>query len=517
MKFSITPMSSMVRSSFKAALLCALFGASSACADIAATWNGTTGNWTDAARWNTNPVFPNNSAPAFYDAAISAGEVTLNQNITLNQLALGGGTLAGSFTLALAEGIAWSGGSLALTGGGRVTLGAGTASSVSGSPVFTSGRIVGGGGATFSIPSGATLAALNNASFFADIGNPSWTLNNAGTLISRATSGAGFTSIDAVCNNTGIVRVELAGGTAQTLSLAGGGTHSGGFDLAADTALEFGGRTILQGGVAITGGGMAFIAGEVLLAGNISASNLTIAIGTLNLGGQIATVAGSGLLVQDDGTLTGSGTLNAGLASYGTIAPGSGVGTLNVSGGATFGTEAQLAIEIVGASFDVLAISGSAALDGELLVSFPTGSTPAFGASFTILTATIARSGVFANAPADGGSLATVDGRGSFTIHYLPNAVVLDQFVRNANFVAPQIAREPGGGWRVSFTGKPAQTYAIQFTPRLLPADWQTLGTATADAQGRYFLIDVPPAGTAHRFYRSLGAVIASRSDEGRG
>ena len=473
-------------------------------ADIAATWNGTTGNWTDAARWNTNPDFPNNSAPNFYDATISAGAVTLNQNIAINQFALGGGALAGSFTLSLAEGIAWSGGSLALTGGGRVTFGAGTASSVSGSPVFASGRIVGGGSATFSIPSGATLTVLNNASFFADIASPSWTLNNVGTFIARATSGAGFTPMDAVFNNTGIVRVELAGGTSQTLSLAGGGTHSGGFDVATGTALEFGGRTILQGGVAITGGGTAFVAGEVRAAGNFGASNLAVAVGALNVGGNIVTVTGGGLLVLDDGALTGGGTLNGGLTTYGTIAPGNGIGTLNVAGNATFGPEAQLAIEISGTSFDVLAISGSAALGGELLVSFPTGSTPASGASFTILTATVGRSGTFANAPADGGSLATVDGRGSFTIHYLANAVMLDQFVRNPIFAEPQIAREPGGGWRTSFSGNPSRIYAIQFTPGLLPMDWQTLGTATADAQGRYFLIDLPPPGTARRFYRSV-------------
>ena len=54
--------------------------------------------------------------------------------------------------------------------------------------------------------------------------------------------------------------------------------------------------------------------------------------------------------------------LNAAFTTYGTIAPGSGIGTLSVTGNATFGPDAQLATEIGGASFDVLAVSGSAAL-----------------------------------------------------------------------------------------------------------------------------------------------------------
>jgi hypothetical protein len=133
-------------------------------ADIAATWNGTSGNWTDASRWSTAPVFPNNNAPNFYDAFVSVGTVALDQNIAINQLTLGG-ALTGSFTLTLAEGIAWNGGSIALTGGGRVQLGNGAASNVTGAASFTSGQIVGGGSATLNIPAGATLTALSDASF----------------------------------------------------------------------------------------------------------------------------------------------------------------------------------------------------------------------------------------------------------------------------------------------------------------------------------------------------------------
>ena len=70
--------------------------------------------------------------------------------------------------------------------------------------------------------------------------------------------------------------------------------------------------------------------------------------------------------------------------------------------------------------------------------------------------------------------------------------------------VASSIAPEPGGGNRISFIGNPGQTYTIQFTPSLAPVNWQFLATRTADATGRYSLVDIPPVGTPMRFYRSF-------------
>lgn len=65
------------------------------------------------------------------------------------------------------------------------------------------------------------------------------------------------------------------------------------------------------------------------------------------------------------------------------------------------------------------------------------------------------------------------------------------------------IVREPGGGYRVHFSGLPGRTYTVEFTPGLALPDWQPLGTAAADAQGRYSIADTPPAGTSTRFYRA--------------
>lgn len=67
-----------------------------------------------------------------------------------------------------------------------------------------------------------------------------------------------------------------------------------------------------------------------------------------------------------------------------------------------------------------------------------------------------------------------------------------------------RIAREPGGGYRITFIGNPGATYTIQFNPTLNPANWQLLGTRAADANGSYNIVDIPPANTPTRFYRSI-------------
>lgn len=66
------------------------------------------------------------------------------------------------------------------------------------------------------------------------------------------------------------------------------------------------------------------------------------------------------------------------------------------------------------------------------------------------------------------------------------------------------LEREPGGGYRATFAGVPGNTYTIEYSPGLQPADWKPLGTATADAQGRLYIVDQPPSGTAARFYRAV-------------
>lgn len=454
-----------------AAAVVAVFLATNASAVSVATWDGGNATWTDAAHWSTTPVFPNNNGGNLYDAVINGGAVALNQNITIDRFLLGGGSLEGtpalmSYTLAVLEGMQWTGGSirgsgfLALGNAGPTNITGAAAALVlsertidnSGPATFTTGTISGGSGATLNNLTGATFTMLGGANFFADIANPGYTINNAGTFTARSTNGAGFSTIDAVFNNSGTLRVENSGAS-HTLSLAGGGTLGNGIDLASQTSLELGGNTTLQSGLNITGAGTAIVAGSVVVSGSISGRNLGVAVGELNVGAQLVSVSASakqsggtirlgggtlrvngglGALLVDDGTLVGTGTLDASLNTQGITSPGAPLGTLSIANDATFGIDAHLTIEIGGTSaglFDLLAVGDATLLGGVLNVVLVNGFTPGASDTFTILTAPGGRSGFFSNALVDGARFPTSDGTGSFIIDYTPNSVVLMNFV----------------------------------------------------------------------------------------
>ena len=59
------------------------------------TWNGAEAPWNANAQW-TPTGFPNNGASNTFHAIINSGTPTLNLNITLDQLTLTGGTIAGA-------------------------------------------------------------------------------------------------------------------------------------------------------------------------------------------------------------------------------------------------------------------------------------------------------------------------------------------------------------------------------------------------------------------------------------
>lgn len=303
-------------------------------ADVTSTWNGTAGNWTDAARWSGG-VFPNNSAPNFYHAVINSGTVTLSQAVSINQITLGGGTLTGS---------------------GSITLAAGLVNTVTGTATIGGGTIFGGLGASIAVQPGATLTVLDGANFFAQVSSPSYTLSNAGTFTARNTAGPGFTTVDAVINNTGALRVENTA-TSHTLSLAAGGTLGGSVHLDTATSLELGGVFTIAAGTTFTGNGTVVVAGIATPGGAVTVPNLSVATGQLRLSGQ----------------------------------------TLTVANNATIGDFGTLAVEIrgIGALADRLVVGGTLATYGTLAVTLGGGFTPAVGDAFDLLDFTIA-DGTFA-------------------------------------------------------------------------------------------------------------------------
>jgi len=84
-------------------------------ADVVSTWDGSSNNWTSN-HWSS-AEFPNNvDGGLTYDAIISAGSVTLNQDIAIQKLALSGNSIALTGTairnLTVNEQFDWTGGTI---------------------------------------------------------------------------------------------------------------------------------------------------------------------------------------------------------------------------------------------------------------------------------------------------------------------------------------------------------------------------------------------------------------------
>ncbi|MBI4987171.1 MAG: filamentous hemagglutinin N-terminal domain-containing protein, partial [Rhodocyclales bacterium] len=222
---------------------------------------------------------------------------------TLGTLNVSGGTLGSAGDLSVGT-LNWTGGII----GGRGVLDVGTAINMAstnpscywcantlyldgktltnrGAAVLGSGAVGTGGIVNLNLRYGATL---NNAA------GATWSMNNgnvydggyaplvgmsafinAGALSTPAALGGG--TIDVAFNNNGTVSLGGSG-----LTLSGGGTGSGTFDLAAGARLEFGGGThTLTGATAITGAGEVVFGnaggnGSTTIAGSVTANSLSM-------------------------------------------------------------------------------------------------------------------------------------------------------------------------------------------------------------------------------------------------
>jgi len=116
------------------------------------------------------------------------------------------------------------------------------------------------------------------------------------------------------------------------------------------------------------------------------------------------------------GVLGGSGRIDSNTVnSGGEVSPGESAGLLTIEGTYTQSSGGALTIQIggavPGAEFDVLAVTGAAALDGTINVSLINGFVPGVGQEFDVLTCTT-RSGTFSNINAPG-----------FTVQHLSDRV----------------------------------------------------------------------------------------------
>jgi T5SS/PEP-CTERM-associated repeat protein/autotransporter-associated beta strand protein len=317
--------------------------------------------------------FPNETGTATVTGAGSTW--TINGNLNYNLIVGSGGT----GVLSLQDG-----GSASVGGAGRVLLG--NASDSHG---------------TLRIGDGGAAGTLQATEVTSGLGTALVIFNHADIAHSFAPRLTGSVSV----RHEGTGTTELMADTTYT-----GSTLVTAGKLKVQQGLSGGGDVTVAGGHLDVMGGLAANGGTVRLeSGILSADSISLA------GGGAFDMLGGTLHVD---TFTGNLTNQAG-----SLAPGRSAGNTTIIGNYTQHAGAKLEIEIggtsAGGSYDLVGVTGNAVLGGALQLSLINGFVPAPNQTFTLLNTANPSGllGVFSNVTT-GQRLATVDGLGSFLVHY---------------------------------------------------------------------------------------------------
>jgi uncharacterized repeat protein (TIGR01451 family) len=303
------------------------------------------------------------AVPNIGPITLQGGALALNSAsaITTAPLSMSGGVLTGSSVLTATGTSTWtagtiegsgtlvipSGSTLSLTGASnrflrqRIINNAGTISSS-----LSSGIVYLENGAVLNNQTGANFELLADGPWFYNTGALS-TFNNSGVVMKSG--GTGNQPFAFVFNNSNVVNAGSG-----TLSLDGGGTSSGTFNVAAGGTLRFGAGTHSLTAGSITGPGSLVNSGAITsVAGTYDISGSTLITGgTLTLTGPVSNVGPTTLqggtlalnsasaitatpLTMSGGVLTGSSELSASGPSTWTGGTIEGSGTLAIPSGST--------------------------------------------------------------------------------------------------------------------------------------------------------------------------------------
>ena len=295
-------------------------------ADVTATWDGATGNWSDASHWMLDPlgapVVPNNTSTTF-DVVINAGTVTQDfvGGVEIGNLDFAGGAIKSSGALTLTgPNSVWSGGVFSEHGSTVIADGAqlnlfGENDKFFNNHTMNNQSVVTWTGtgdlrtsgitaiiSIFNNESGAVFDAQNDE--FISFNSGVMHFNNAGTF--RKSASAGTTIVDVRFNNSGTVEVQ-----SRTLNLQRpGGTSLGGtFDVSNGAALLF-------------GSGIGYI---------FEFDNST----TVNNAGTLE-VDSSNAVILNAATINNSGTIHVNGGTLNTNVDRDLGGVINISGGSSF-------------------------------------------------------------------------------------------------------------------------------------------------------------------------------------
>jgi hypothetical protein len=256
-----------------------------------------------------------------------------------------------------------------------------------------------------------------------------------------------------------------------------------------------------------TGSGTAYIDWPFTTSGTIDQQG-----GLLTMDSSFVQTAGLTLLRGGDlsasqplqflgGVLSGTNTIIGNVASSATVSPGLSPGKLTITGNYTQAVDGILKIELAGNSpgttYDWLAVNGTAALAGKLVVLLTNSFVPATNSAFTFLTAG-SLAGAFT-------TFSYPSNLAAMTLVYNPTSAVLNTSSLLASATPVQVAPATvvNGEFNVSFSGIPGATYGVQYTDVLSPPDWQPLTNIVVPPSGT-FLVHEPVALSPTRFYRAF-------------
>jgi len=424
-----------------------------ASAAVSAAWDGSTGNWSDATHWSTNPVFPNNSGGTTYQASMSAGSLTLDHPITVDSFSISGGTFIAQNNLNLPIRFEATGGTSNFGPGGSLStpllkISAGAVNfnydlvlpptQLSGDRL--SGATLGGSG-NFTVMdgfdwSGGSMAGTGTTTFFGNrsILNTPNTLrtqrnirNVGGILDWRATGPNAYMDLErgATFTNAADATFIVHGG----IHIVGDNHGSPGFFLNE-------GDFIVDGGTSSSGFQVPFRnSGEVrALSGTLAfTSGFRQTGGSIDLRG-VTFIDGSHedcTAIFDGGSVVGATTFACPLINSTMMSVGSPIGEIRASDSVRLLNDSRLMLELGGRmkaiQYDSL-MAETIDLGGKLDIRFARGfETSILGSdSFNIISTQQLPFGNFDNV--SDGRLATSDGLGSFKVIINGTGVTLTDF-----------------------------------------------------------------------------------------
>ncbi|MBL8166765.1 MAG: putative Ig domain-containing protein [Acidobacteria bacterium] len=312
------------------------------------TWDGTSGDWTNTAKWSCGAV-PGpgdtatiNGGTVTVSALESVGTLTLNggnvsinaaQTLTAANCTLGNGNLTGAGDVTITSALDWTGAG-DQSGAGTTTIAVGATLNLSGTgskDIFQrtlnnfgttnvttagSGHLFLQGSATFNNQAGALFHQQTDTDITNSGGGGTFAFNNAGTF---RRSGTGDSLVGVPFNHSGSVEVQSG-----SVSLFGSGMSNSPMTVSSGATLAFtGGAYTLNNGAALDGAG-AYLLSDANLGGTL-----------LNVAGTVATAATS-TFTHAEGSVGGTGNLIVnGVYNWSGFGDQTGTGTTTIAVGAT--------------------------------------------------------------------------------------------------------------------------------------------------------------------------------------